>query len=146
VTLLPFFGNRVTAMTHFPARLAAMAVPENEQDAPPEIITMRMDPCDVFGMVILTACATRDAATLAPRFRLNVLITTAGAVPTVLEVVGTALLTTGGGVVFTASEVVVVVAGRVVVVVVDVVVVGITFKAPTVTALVSTRFPELEPV
>ena len=134
-------------MTHFPARLAAMAVPENEQDAPPETITMRMDPCDVFGMVILTACATRDAATLAPRFRLNVLITTAGAVPTVLEVVGAALITTGGGVVFTASEVVVVVAGRVVVVVVeDVVVVGITFKAPTVTALVSTRFPELDPV
>ena len=141
MTLLPFFGNRVTAMTHFPARLAAMAVPENEQDAPPETITMRMDPCDVFGMVILTACATRDAATLAPRFRLNVLITTAGAVLTVLEVVMATSITTGGGAVFIAGAVVVVV-----VVVVDVVVVGITFKAPTVTALVSTRFPVLEPV
>ena len=101
--VLPFFGNKLTATTHFPARLATIKVPENAQYLSPETMTMRMLPCDVFGMVIPTACATRDALTRAPRFALTVLITTAGSVVTVLDVGVAALLSTDGGVLSTAS-------------------------------------------
>lgn len=138
--LLPFLGNRLTAITHFPARLAMITVPAKEHDFPPERMTMRMLPCDVFGMVMPTACAMRDAATLTPRFTLRVLMmTTEGTALEVLDVVVTAPTNNGGGRVFTTSDVVVVVVGRVVVVV------GITLSVPTVTALVSAVLPEFDP-
>lgn len=101
--VLPFFGNKLTAITHFPARLAMMEVPENAQYLSPEIMTMRMLPCDVFGMVILTACATREALMRAPRFKLTVLMRTVGSVVAVLDVVMTASLSTDGGVVLMAG-------------------------------------------
>jgi hypothetical protein len=116
-----------------------MTVPAKEHDFPPERMTMRMLPCDVFGMVMPTACAMRDAVTLTPRFTLTVLMTTAGTALAVLDVVVTAPTNSGGERVFTTSDVVVVVAGRVVVVV------GITLSVPTVTALVSAVLPEFDP-
>ena len=106
--VLPFFGNKLTAITHFPVRLAMMEVPENAQYLSPERMTMRMLPCDVFGMVILTACATREALIRAPRFKLTVLMRTVGSVVAVLDVVMPASLSTDGGVVLTAGAAVVV--------------------------------------
>ena len=67
ITVLPFFGSKITTIVHFPTRIAFRELPVNAQYLVPFVMLIRMVPTDRFGIVIETDAASFAALTVEPR-------------------------------------------------------------------------------
>ena len=66
ITVLPFFGSRITTIVHVPTRIAFREPPANAQYLVPFVMLIRIVPTDLFGIVIDTDAASFVALTVDP--------------------------------------------------------------------------------
>ena len=67
ITVLPFFGSKITTIVHFTTRIAFRELPVNAQYLVPFVMLIRMVHTDRFGIVIETDAASFAALTVEPR-------------------------------------------------------------------------------
>ena len=67
ISVLPFFGSKITTIVHFPTRIAFREPPTNAQYFVPFVMLIRIEPTDLFGIFIDTDAASFVALTVDPR-------------------------------------------------------------------------------
>ena len=67
ITVLPFFGRKMTTIVHFPTLIAFRESPTNAQYLVPLEMLIRIEPTDLFGIFIDPEAASFVALTVDPR-------------------------------------------------------------------------------